>query len=232
MAESEHRPLRVAVMVSGRGSNLQALLDAAAVPSYPVSIELVVSNVPDVQALERAGTAGIRTATVPHRDFDSREAFERKISAVLESAAPDLICQAGFMRILTPWFIERWHNRLINIHPSLLPAFPGLRTHEKALEAGVRLHGCTVHLVRTEVDSGPIIGQAAVPVSPEDTSESLAARVLRAEHKLYPTCLQLIAESHIRLGEDKVHFTGSFNEDDALLLNPGTAELVRPSDFS
>lgn len=232
MTESEHHPLRVAVMVSGRGSNLQALLDAAAAPSYPASIELVVSNVPDVQALDRANAAGVRTAVVPHRDFDSREAFEREISGLIESSAPDLICQAGFMRILTPWFIERWHNRLINIHPSLLPAFPGLRTHEKALEAGVRLHGCTVHVVRTEVDSGPIIGQAAVPVLPQDTSESLAARVLRAEHKLYPTCLQLIAEGHIRLGENKVQFSRDFIGDEAHLLNPSSIELVRSSDFS
>lgn len=232
MTGSEHRPLRVAVMVSGRGSNLQALLDAAATPSYPASIELVVSNVPDVQALDRANAAGVRTAVVPHRDFDSREAFERETSGLIENAAPDLICQAGFMRILTPWFIERWRNRLINIHPSLLPAFPGLMTHEKALEAGVRLHGCTVHLVRTEVDSGPIIGQAAVPVLPQDTPESLAARVLRAEHKLYPTCLQLIAEGRIRLGEEGVQFAEDFSGGESLLLNPGSIELVRSSDFS
>lgn len=232
MTGSKHSPLRIAVMVSGRGSNLQALLDAAATPSYPASIELVVSNAADVQALLRAEAAGVRTAVVPHRSYDSRETFERETSAVLESAEPDLICQAGFMRILTPWFIERWHNKLINIHPSLLPAFPGLRTHEKALEAGVRLHGCTVHLVRTEVDSGPIIGQAAVPVLPADTAESLAARVLRAEHRLYPACLRLIAEGNIHLGTEGVEFTRNIADEEGVLLNPEAETLVSASDFS
>ncbi|MGM0560198.1 MAG: phosphoribosylglycinamide formyltransferase [Pseudomonadota bacterium] len=220
MTSASRKKLRVAVMVSGRGSNLQALLDAASAPDYPASIDLVVSNVPNVQALERAEKAGIRTEVVPHRDFDSRETFEREISAVLESASPDLICQAGFMRILTPWFIERWDAQLINIHPSLLPAFPGLKTHERALEAGVRLHGCTVHLVHTEVDSGPILGQAAVPVMPDDDANSLAARVLQAEHLLYPTCLKLIGEGKIQIGSDDARLAANLCDGTQVLLNP------------
>lgn len=220
MASAPRETLRVAVMVSGRGSNLQALLNAAGTPDYPASIELVVSNIPDVQALERAKSAGIKTEVVPHRDFDSREAFEREISDVLESASPDLICQAGFMRILTPWFIERWDGRLINIHPSLLPAFPGLKTHERALEAGVRVHGCTVHIVQSEVDSGPIIGQAAVPVLPNDDPDSLAERVLQAEHKLYPACLKLIAEGKVQIGSDSAFLATGLCDETQILLNP------------
>lgn len=220
MARTPRDTLSVAVMVSGRGSNLQALLNAAAAPDSPASIELVVSNIPDVQALERAKAAGIRTEVVPHRDFDSREAFEREMSDVLESASPDLICQAGFMRILTPWFIERWDGQLINIHPSLLPAFPGLKTHERALEAGVRVHGCTVHIVQSEVDSGPIIGQAAVPVLPNDDPDSLAERVLQAEHRLYPTCLKLIAEGKVQIGSDSVFLATDLCDESQVLLNP------------
>lgn len=195
---------RVAVLVSGRGSNLQALLDAAAAPDYPAEIALVISNVADVQALERAARAEVRTAVLSHRGFKDREAFERVLSERLEEARIELVCQAGFMRILTPWFVERWHNRLINIHPSLLPAFPGLDTHARALAAGVKLHGCSVHFVRAEVDSGPIIGQAAVPVLAEDTPRTLAARVLQAEHRLYPHCLKLLLEGAVRLEGERV----------------------------
>src|SRR5690625_3274006 len=210
---------RVAVLVSGRGSNLQALLDAAAAPDYPAEIALVISNVADVQALERAARAKVRTEVLSHRGFKDREAFERVLSERLEEAGIKLVCQAGFMRILTPWFVARWHNRLINIHPSLLPAFPGLDTHARALAAGVKLHGCSVHFVRAEVDSGPIIGQAAVPVLPDDTPDSLASRVLRAEHQLYPRCLELLAREQIRLHGDYVLLpTPCF--DSGILLNP------------
>lgn len=211
--------LRVAVLVSGRGSNLQALLDAATLPGYPAEIVGVISNVPGVEALARAERAGVRTRILPHRDFATRESFERALTDCLLDWRVELVCQAGFMRILTPYFVERWQDRLINIHPSLLPAFPGLDTHARALAAGVKLHGCSVHFVRAEVDSGPIIGQAAVPVLPDDTPDSLASRVLRAEHQLYPRCLELLASEQIRLHGDYVLLpTPCF--DSGILLNP------------
>ncbi|WP_366554051.1 phosphoribosylglycinamide formyltransferase [Aquibaculum sediminis] len=210
--------LRVGVLVSGRGSNLQALLDAAADPAFPAEIVLVLSNIAGVQALERAAAAGVPGETISHRAYPSREAFERALTETLEAAGVDLVCQAGFMRIVTPWFVEHWRDRLINIHPSLLPAFPGLDTHARALAAGVKLHGCSVHYVRTEVDSGPIIGQAAVPVLADDDPDRLAARVLAAEHRLYPHCLRLLAEGRLTLEGERVRVDGG--RDDALLINP------------
>lgn len=210
--------LRVGVLVSGRGSNLQALLDAAAGPDYPAEIAVVISNIPGVQALARAAAAGVPAEVVPHRDYDGREAFERALTARLEAAGVELVCQAGFMRIVTPWFVERWHDRLINIHPSLLPAFPGLDTHARALAAGVKLHGCSVHYVRAAVDDGPIVGQAAVPVLPDDDAERLAARVLRAEHRLYPLCLRLVAEGRVRVEGERTRVEGAAAE--GLLINP------------
>lgn len=210
--------LRVGVLVSGRGSNLQALLDAAADPTFPAEIVLVLSNIAGVQALERAAAAGVPGETLSHRAYPSREAFERALTEALEAAGVDLVCQAGFMRIVTPWFVAHWRDRLINIHPSLLPAFPGLDTHARALAAGVKLHGCSVHYVRTEVDSGPIIGQAAVPVLADDDPDRLAARVLAAEHRLYPHCLSLLAEGRLTLEGERVRVVGG--GDDALLINP------------
>ena len=210
---------RVGVLISGRGSNLQALLDAAGEPDCPFEIVLVLSNKPDVQGLARAATAGVATAVVPHRDFADRESFERAVTETLETAQVDLVCQAGFMRVVTGWFVARWHNRLLNIHPSLLPAFPGLDTHSRALAAGVKLHGCSVHLVRETVDEGPILGQAAVPVLPDDDAESLAARVLQAEHRLYPTCLKLYAAGSIRLQGETAR-ADSAAEPLQLMINP------------
>ncbi|SMF83284.1 formyltetrahydrofolate-dependent phosphoribosylglycinamide formyltransferase [Tistlia consotensis] len=211
---------RVGVMISGRGSNLQALLDAAARPDYPAEIALVLSNVAGVQGLARAKAAGVPTAVVPHRDFADRESFEREVTARLEAAGCTLVAQAGFMRVVTPWFVAHWRDRLINIHPSLLPAFPGLHTHERALQAGVRLHGCTVHFVRDEVDQGPIIGQAAVPVLPGDHPDDLSARVLTAEHLLYPRCLTLVAAGRTRIEAERViHDAGA--APDARLIVPG-----------
>ncbi|MDF2097173.1 phosphoribosylglycinamide formyltransferase [Aquibaculum arenosum] len=210
--------LRVGVLVSGRGSNLQALLDAAADPAFPAEIVLVLSNIAGVQALQRAAAAGVPGETISHRAYPSREAFERALTETLEAAGVDLVCQAGFMRIVTPWFVDHWRDRLINIHPSLLPAFPGLDTHARALAAGVKLHGCSVHYVRTEVDSGPIIGQAAVPVLAGDDPDRLAARVLEAEHRLYPHCLRLLAEGRLTLEGERVRVDGG--RDDALLINP------------
>ena len=156
--------LRLAVLISGRGTNLQSLIDACAETGYPAEIGLVISNDPDARGLERAARAGIPARTIDHRAFPDREAFERALDSALGEAGAGLVCLAGFMRLLTPWFVERWHNRMINIHPSLLPAFPGLDTHARALASGVRISGCTVHFVRTEMDSGPIVAQAAVPV--------------------------------------------------------------------
>ena len=181
---------RVAVLISGRGSNMVALIEAAKDPAYPAEIALVVSNRPDAPGLVRARDAGIATAVVDHRPFGAgREAFERALQGVLEQHRIDLVCLAGFMRVLTPWFVGRWDGRLINIHPALLPAFKGLHTHERALAAGVKVHGATVHFVVPEMDSGPIIAQGRVEVSDDDTAETLAARVLAIEHKIYPLAL-------------------------------------------
>lgn len=210
---------RVGALISGRGSNLQALLDAAAAPDCPYEIALVVSNKPEVQGLARAEAAGVPTAVVPHRDYAGREPFERAITAALEETGVELVAQAGFMRVVTGWFVARWHDRLVNIHPSLLPSFPGLHTHARALEAGVKLHGCTVHLVRETVDQGPILGQAAVPVLPDDDPDVLAARVLQAEHRLYPLCLKLLAAGRIRV-EGETARVESPAAPLPLLLNP------------
>ena len=185
---------RVAVLASGRGSNMAALLDAAADPLFPAEVTLVLSNRPDAAALDRARTAGIAALAVDHRPFGrDREAHERAIDAALGEHGIELVCLAGYMRLLTPWLVERWAGRMLNIHPSILPAFPGLHTHERALAAGCRLHGCTVHLVTAVMDEGPILAQAAVPVLPGDTPDLLAARVLAQEHRLYPTALAALA---------------------------------------
>lgn len=190
---------RVGILVSGRGSNMAALIAAAASPGFPAEIACVVSNRPGAGALERAAEAGIATDVVDHRAYPDRESFEIALDAVLAARGVELICLAGFMRLLTPWFVTRWHDRMINIHPSILPAFKGLHTHERALETGVRLHGCTVHFVRAEMDDGPIIAQAAVPVLDGDDPDMLAARVLQAEHRLYPLALGLVAGGHARV---------------------------------
>ncbi len=213
--------VRLGVLVSGRGSNLQALLDAAAAPDCPFTVALVLSNKPGVQGLSRAEAAGVATRVVPHRAFDGREPFERAMTEALETAGVELVAQAGFMRVVTGWFVERWRDRLVNIHPSLLPSFPGLDTHARALAAGVKLHGCTVHLVRETVDQGPILGQAAVPVLPDDTPERLAARVLEAEHRLYPTCLSLYAAGRIRLTGETARVDSPVTPA-PLLINPAT----------
>ncbi len=200
--------LRTAVLVSGRGSNLQALLDACADPDFPAEIVCVISNIADVEGLRRAERAGVPTHTVRHRDYGSREDFDSAIDAVLRETNVGLVCLAGFMRVLSNGFVEAWQGRLVNIHPSLLPSFKGLDVHRRVLEAGVRISGCTVHFVVPELDSGPIIAQAAVPVLPDDTEETLAARTLAAEHQLYPLALRLLAEGRVRLADDRAKFTG------------------------
>ena len=214
--------VKTGVLISGRGSNLQALIDATRATDHPAEIVLVISNVPGAAGLTRASEAGIPTTIVDHRDYGSpgaREAFEAVLTAAFEEAAVELVCLAGFMRVLTGAFVARWRDRLINIHPSLLPSFPGLDTHERALAEGVKLHGCTVHFVREAVDHGPIIGQAEVPVLPQDDAESLAARVLGAEHRLYPACLRLVAEGRARVVGEGVEIEGAPG-DEPVLISP------------
>jgi phosphoribosylglycinamide formyltransferase 1 len=196
---------RAAVLVSGRGANMTALIAAAKRADYPAEIALVLSNRPDAAALGRARDSGIATAVVDHTVYGKdREAFERAVQAVLENHRIELVCLAGFMRLLTPWFVTRWTGRMLNIHPALLPAFRGLHTHERALAAGVKIHGATVHFVVPEVDSGPTIAQAAVPVLDQDTAETLAERVLLVELKLYPLALALVAGGKVSIAGDRV----------------------------
>jgi len=190
---------RVAVLISGRGSNMAALVEAAKDKTYPAEIVAVISNRPDAGGLLVAQANGIATEVVDHAAGKDRPAFERALQAVLEKNRIDIICLAGFMRLLTAGFVSRWQNRIINIHPALLPAFKGLDTHRRALEAGVRVHGATVHFVVPEMDSGPIVAQAAVSVRPGDTEEELAARVLKVEHQIYPLALKLVAEGRVRV---------------------------------
>jgi phosphoribosylglycinamide formyltransferase 1 len=197
---------RVAVLVSGRGANMTALIGAARRAEYPAEIALVLSNRPDAAALGRARDAGVATAVVDHTLYGrDRETFEHAVQAVLENRRIELVCLAGFMRLFTPWLVTRWTGRMLNIHPALLPAFRGLNTHERALAAGVKIHGATVHFVVPEVDCGPIIAQAAVPVLDDDTSETLAERVLAVELKLYPLALALVAGGKVSIAGDRVH---------------------------
>ena len=213
--------MKVAVLISGRGSNLQALLDACALEDFPAEIVAVISNKAGAQGLERARKAGVAASFIDHTLFEDREDFEKALDAKLKDVGVQLVALAGFMRILTPWFVERWKDRLINIHPSLLPAFRGVHTHDRALEQGVRIHGATVHYVRPDMDDGPIVGQAAIPVLPGDDAETLSARVLEAEHRLYPACLKLIAEGKARVTAERVKIDKNAGADpDGMLLNP------------
>jgi phosphoribosylglycinamide formyltransferase-1 len=197
---------RVAVLVSGRGANMTALVAAAKRSDYPAEVALVLSNRPDAAALGRARDSGITTAVVDHTLYGKdREAFERAVQAVLENHRIELVCLAGFMRLLTPWLVTRWSGRMLNIHPALLPGFRGLDTHERALAAGVKIHGATVHFVVPEVDSGPIVAQAAVPVLDRDTPETLAERVLAVELRLYPLAVALVAGGKVSISGGRVH---------------------------
>jgi phosphoribosylglycinamide formyltransferase 1 len=192
----------IVVLVSGRGSNLQAILDTP----LPLRVAAVLSNDPQAQALARAKAAGVPTAAIDHRDFEQRAAFDRCLAEAIERFTPDFIALAGFMRVLGDAFVQRYAGRMVNIHPSLLPAFPGLNTHRRALEAGVRIHGCTVHFVTPTLDMGPIIVQAAVPVLPGDDEASLAARVLEQEHRIYPQALAWLATGRVALKSERVTF--------------------------
>ena len=210
---------RVAVLASGRGSNMAALLDAAERPGFPAEIALVLSNQPGAGALDRARAQGVAAVAVDHRPFGKdREAHEHAIDTVLGEHRIELVCLAGYMRLLTPWLVGRWAGRMLNIHPSILPAFPGQHTHERALAAGCRLHGCTVHLVTAVMDEGPILAQAAVPVLPGDSPDTLAERVLAQEHRLYPAALA----AHVQTCQAAVPDAA------AALLNPLPVQADQP----
>lgn len=195
---------KVAILISGRGSNMASLIDAAQAKDYPAEIVLVISNRPDAVGLEIAQKKGIPTAVVDHRKFPNREAFDSSLQGKLTNAKIEILCLAGFMRVLTDGFVKNWEGRMLNIHPSLLPAFKGVDTHKRALEAGVKAHGATVHFVVPELDSGPIVMQAEVPILAGDDEERLAARVLAVEHKIYPAALKLVAEGKLVIKGDKV----------------------------
>ena len=212
---------RVAVLISGRGSNMAALIDAAKEKDYPAEIVVVVSNRPDAGGLTIARQAGIVTEVVDNKTFGKdRAAFERALQAVLEKHRAELVCLAGFMRLLSADFVGRWHERMLNIHPALLPAFKGLDTHQRALEAGVKLHGATVHFVVPEMDSGPIVAQGAVAVRDDDSEESLAARVIKVEHRIYPLALRLVAEGRVTVVGGRCRIEGAPLPADAFLA-PG-----------
>ncbi|MCP1536504.1 phosphoribosylglycinamide formyltransferase [Methylorubrum extorquens] len=210
---------RVAILISGRGSNMVSLIEAARAPDYPAEIVLVLSNRPDAAGLDRARAAGIPARAIDHKAFPDRARFDAALQAELDEAGIELIVLAGFMRILTDAFVEAWGGRMINIHPSLLPLFKGTHTHERALDAGVRLHGCTVHYVVPELDAGPIVAQAAVPVLPGDDADTLSARVIVQEHRLYPAALALIAGGGAVLEGGRVRFTAQARDAGAAILS-------------
>jgi phosphoribosylglycinamide formyltransferase-1 len=210
---------RVAILISGRGSNMSALIEAARDQDYPAEIVLVLSNRPGAEGLARAAEGGIPTQTIDHVPFATdRQSFEHALHELLQARGVELICLAGFMRLLTPWFVEQWQGRLLNIHPALLPAFKGLDTHARALAAGVKIHGATVHFVVPEMDSGPIIAQGALAVLDHDTPDSLARRVLGIEHQLYPTALRLVAEGRVHLHNGRCIIDGASNSETILLV--------------
>ena len=190
---------RVAILISGRGSNMRALIEAAKDKNYPAEIVLVISNVAGAGGLEFARQHGIKTEVIEHKKFPSREIFDNAMNVALKKANAEIVALAGFMRLLSPRFVESWRRRMINIHPSLLPAYKGLHTHKRAIEAGEKFHGCTVHFVTPELDDGPTILQAKVPVLPGDTEDALASRVLEQEHKIYPEALRLVAEGKAKI---------------------------------
>jgi phosphoribosylglycinamide formyltransferase 1 len=208
---------RIVILISGRGSNMEALLRA----QLPARTGAVISNVPHARGLETARTHGIPTAVVDHRAYPQRAAFDAVLAAEVDRHSPDLVVLAGFMRVLTDDFVKRYRGRMLNIHPSLLPAFPGLRTHRRALEAGVRIHGCTVHFVTPEVDHGPIVTQAAVPVLGGDTEEILAARVLEQEHVIYPQAVKWFCEGRLRLSPDGRVLLDRAHDVAGALVSPG-----------
>lgn len=211
--------LRVAVLISGRGSNMQSLVRATQQAGFPAQIACVISNTPTAKGLEWAAGEGIATAVVNHKDFGKdREAFDRALHDEIKKHNVQLVCLAGFMRLLSPWFVAQWMDRLVNIHPSLLPSFPGLHVQQAAIDYGAKFSGCTVHFVRAEMDHGPIIIQAAVPVLPDDDDAALSARILEQEHKVYPQALRWIAEARVNVIGEKCLVTGT--DKPAAVTNP------------
>ncbi|CAN5336430.1 phosphoribosylglycinamide formyltransferase [soil metagenome] len=209
---------RVAILISGRGSNMTALIEAAKAENFPAEIVLVISNIADAGGLAKAAEAGIETATIESKPFGKdREAFERKLHDTLVAHTIDLVCLAGFLRLLTPWFVTQWDGRMLNIHPALLPSYRGLHTHERALADGVKIHGATVHFVVPEMDSGPIVMQGAVAVRDDDTPDTLAARVLEVEHRIYPDALRLVACGGTRLEDGRCKTEANGSPDDTLI---------------
>lgn len=213
--------LKLGVIISGKGSNLKSLIEATQKNNFPAEIVIVIANVPNIAGIEIAEEASLPVCTINHNDFNNRELFEKEIHAVLINARVELVCLAGFMRILTDHFIQLWLNKIVNIHPSLLPSFKGLNTHERAIKSGAKFSGCTVHFVRPEMDSGPIIIQAAVPINQEDTPATLANRILVAEHKIYPRAVKLIASKRVLIKNNRVSVKDSSSTNE-ILINPNS----------
>lgn len=211
--------LKLGVLISGRGSNLQSLIDACATEDYPAEIALVVSNIDGAQGLQRAQAAGIPTTVISHKDFKSRESFDASMTEAITRLDVDLLCLAGFMRILSHGFVNHWRDRLINIHPSLLPSFKGLDVQQRAIDAGVRFSGCTVHYVRPDMDTGPVIAQAVVPIHSDDDASVLAGRILEREHIIYPMAVRMIAEGRTRIEDERVVIDGAEAPPESL-INP------------
>jgi phosphoribosylglycinamide formyltransferase-1 len=212
--------LKTAVLLSGSGTNLQALIDAARAPAYPAEIVRVIANIPDAYGLERARQAGIPTQVVNHKDYAGREAFDAALHDALAASGCEFVCLAGFMRILTGAFVEKWRGRMINIHPSLLPAFRGLDAQGQAIRAGARVSGATVHYVVPEMDAGPIIVQGAVPVLPDDDAAALSKRILTVEHRIYPLALRLIGEGRVRIDGERTRIDDAAGDPARTLLMP------------
>lgn len=212
--------LKLGVMISGSGTNLQAIIDACAESDYPAEIKVVISNRPEAKGLDRAEKAGIKAVCIDHKKYETREAFEDAVHACLKEHKVELVCLAGFMRILNAEFVNRWRDKMINIHPSLLPSYKGLHTHARAIEDGVRFGGCTIHYVRPEMDNGPILMQAAIPIDQDETPESLAHKTLTYEHQMYPEAIRLIAEGKARVSGNKVSFSNTVL---------GTSGVISPS---
>jgi phosphoribosylglycinamide formyltransferase-1 len=216
---------RVAILISGRGSNMMSLVEAAKNADYPADISAIISNRPDAGGLEYAQVNDIDTKVVDHKHYASREEFDRALDAELGNHDIELICLAGFMRLLTPWFVEKWAGKILNIHPSLLPLFKGLHPHRQALDAGVRIHGCTIHIVTPEMDAGPIVAQAAVPVLHNDTAMTLEERVLKVEHQLYPAALALMASGKLKMVDQRLALTEGVQEITSLPLMSPRVEI-------
>ncbi len=215
-------------MISGRGTNFNALLSATMDPAYPAEFAGVISNRADARGLKVAEDHGIKGYVIPHGDYENREEHEAAINDALRDIKAEIVCLAGYMRLLTASFVKKWQGKMINIHPSLLPSFKGLHTHARALEAGVRIHGCTVHFVTPEMDEGPVIIQAAVPVLADDTEETLAARVLEAEHVIYPRGLAMVADGTARMASGSIRYSGNEEPDDhQMLVSPGLRRKTR-----